>query len=253
MSHQPERDPKAIVKELQDQFIKLCTVGMRGADAISNYRDNPKENLKVVKDSTDEIRKELSDLKRELEAYIVNLSGGEQIFSWEYQVLREIASNAGLTVEEINSRFTAQNGSVVKIDLDFTSTTDLTHLVSLSSLQRLWLDGTQVKDLTPLASLSSLQELDLDSTQVSGLTPLANLSSLQELRLWNTQVSDLSPLANLSSLQRLDLSDTQVSDLTPLANLSSLQWLYLNHTPALTASKRAIAALEKRGVEVIKE
>ena len=122
----------------------------------------------------------------DLEGAKVALLSGEKIFSWEYQALKDIATDAGLSMEEVESKIKVQNGSVVELKLAFTRVADLTRLANFSSLQKLRLGFTQVSDITPLANLSSLQELDLRSTQVSDLTPIANLSSLQWLGLLGT-------------------------------------------------------------------
>ena len=74
--------------------------------------------------------------------------------------------------------------------------------------------STQVSDaqLSHLASLSALEKLDLQVTQVGdlGLTSLQKLTNLKELNLSNTSVSDagLAKLAPLSHLRVLRLPGT---------------------------------------------
>ncbi len=228
MSHPPQADSRAKLQALQEQFRELCHLGMRGAEAIYSFRDNPEKNLETVKNSTAQLKSGLSELRKGVEESKILLKNGELIFCWEYMALQEIATNAGLTMEEIESKIKLQNGSVVNLDLSGSKTADLSPLSGLSSLQELWLNGTQVKDLSPIAGLSSLQRLGLNGTKVEDLSPLAGFSSLQSLTLWSTQVKDLSPLSGLSSLQTL----------------------VLNGTPALVSSKEIIISLKGRGVTV---
>ncbi len=222
--------PQPTLHSLQAQFRDLCVIGMRGAEAISSFRENPKEKLAAVKECTAQIKAGISGLRTDLEAAKVALLSGQEMYVWEYQALKDIAPNAGLSMKQIEANILVQNGSIVKLNL-------------LS---------TKISDLTPLANLSSLRDLSLLGCEIiSDLTPLAGLCSLRELGLNSTRVSDLTPLSNLSSLQWLDLNHTHVLDLTPLANLSSLRELWLRDTPALSSSSYIITALKDRGVKVL--
>ena len=74
----------------------------------------------------------------------------------------------------------------------------------------------ELSDLSPLIDLQNLQKLYVSYTQIVDLSPLKNLQNLQQLEAFYTQIADLSPLKNLHNLQLLNVSYTQVVDLSPL-------------------------------------
>lgn len=202
--------PQATLHSLQEQFRELCILGMRGAAAIADFRDDPAGNLQVIKDSTTRMKGGLAELRLNLENAMRALPSGERIYCWECEALEQIAVNAGLSFEEITRKIQVRNGSVVELNLTSTYITDLTPLANLTTLKKLSLYSTKVSDLNPLASLTALEDLDLDSTKVSDLSPLASLTALEMLDLWETDVLDLSPLATLTTLTHVWLSDAPV-------------------------------------------
>ena len=87
-----------------------------------------------------------------------------------------------------------------------------------------------VTDISPLLSCSSLYNLDLEGCTGVDLYPLGAISPLmRSLRLGHTAVGrDVSFLARLPALERLDLSGCeQVEDLSPLSGCTSLVELNL--------------------------
>ncbi len=181
---------KPTLSQLQEQFRQLCTTGMRGADAIANFREDPKGNLGVVRDCTAEMKGRLVELKQDLEKAKVALASGEKIFYWEFAALEKIASNAEIPFEEIQQKIEVQNGSVVELDLSFTPTADLGPVAYLTSLKTLHVYHSQVSDISPLVSVTALEKLDLESTKVSVLTPLIKLTALKKLDLSDTPASN---------------------------------------------------------------
>ena len=122
MIHQAENDPKATLKALQQQFRDLCVIGMRGAEAISSFRENPAGKLAAVKECTAQIQAGISGLRTDLEDAKVPFLNTQEIYVWEYQALKDIAANAKLSIEEIEGRIHVQNGSVVELNLTDTCT-----------------------------------------------------------------------------------------------------------------------------------
>ena len=120
----------------------------------------------------------------------------------------------------------------------YTRVSDLSTIVGLADLRKLWLDGTPVSNFLPISDLTSLEELSLSETNVSDVSWLARLSHLQKLWLSDTQISDLSPIVGLTALQGLSLGGTPLSDLSPVAGLTALQILLLDKTPTAGVSDR---------------
>lgn len=161
------------LSQLQEQFRQLCITGMRGADAIAKFREDPKGNLGVVRDCTAEMNEGLAELRQDLERAKIALPSGEKIFCWEYEALGEIARSARLLFKEILERIKVKNGSVVHLSLSNSKIEDLGLVAGLTSLQNLFLHDTSVRDIAPLAALSSLQQLWLYNTSVEDLSPLS--------------------------------------------------------------------------------
>ncbi len=107
-------------------------------------------------------------------------------------------------------------------------TTDLSDILTCSSLLSLKLNDASGLDLTPLAKLTSLESLDLSGCTIStgALSAIASLPKLRELRLRGCALTDLSALSSLSSLEVLDISNNAISDLTSLQGMTSLRELY---------------------------
>lgn len=71
------------------------------------------------------------------------------------------------------------------------------------------------------------------------------------LNLRGSSVGDAEGLRRYAYLRWLNLSGTQVADLAPLAGLAGLRMLHLDQALA-EANGAAVAALEARGVQVIR-
>lgn len=91
-------NPKTLA-DLQEQFRDLCAIGMRGAEAISSFRENPDKKLEIVKECTAQMQAGISGLRTDLEDAKVALSGSQEIYVWEYEAIKDIAANAGLSME----------------------------------------------------------------------------------------------------------------------------------------------------------
>ncbi len=216
------------LSQLQEQFRQLCITGMRGADAIAKFREDPIGNLEKVKESTAQLEGGLSKLRHDIEKAKVALSSGEEIFRWEYKALEKIAVNAGIPFDKFQKMIKVQNGSVVELRCASSSLADLASVTNLTSLKTLYLYQSQVSDISPLA----------------------NLSALEELKLWHTQITNLTPLSSLPELKMLDLSSTRVLDLSALPKLTTLEKFCVPKGLKDEAYHRSIAELKAKGVQI---
>lgn len=91
------------------------------------------------------------------------------------------------------------------------------------------LSSTSTSDVSPLITSTSIRSINLAQTRVQDLSSLARLKGLQSLNLSYTSVQDLSPLSALKNLQFLDLHETDVN-LFSLAGLRLLQGLRLSRS-----------------------
>ena len=136
-------------------------------------------------------------------------------------------------LQRLNLRFTSFSDvsllsgmtALQSLDCGYTQVADLSPLSGLTALRSLDCRDTQVADLSPLSGLTTLQSLDCGGTQVADLLPLSGLTALQSLVCGGTQVADLSPLSGMTALQSLYCWDTQVADLSPLSGMTALQSL----------------------------
>ena len=112
---------------------------------------------------------------------------------------------------------------VLAIDLGDTKVSDLSPLVRLSFLEKLWIFNTQVSDLTPLKELTNLEYLSLAGSPVRDFTPLRELRQLRWLFLDNTQVRALAQLNDFSTLRKFGLTSLEDCDLTPLKGIANLE------------------------------
>jgi internalin A len=133
------------------------------------------------------------------------------------------------------------------------------HCADNEALQKIWeakkgkiktlhLYGTKLKDLSPLLGLISLQKIYCFSTGINDIFPLSELINLQEIYTGSTGISDLSPLKNLIHLRRIGIESTKVNDLSPLSNLTNLESISCNET--LINDLSPILHLLKKGLKV---
>ena len=138
---------------------------------------------------------------------------------------------------------------VEKQHINSNSIADLSPLVGLTNLTRLWLWNNAISDISPLAGLTNLELLDLGNNLITDISPLtgltnltilglhnnnitnvtaiAGLTNLTLLWLWNNTISDILPIAGLTNLESLDLANNSISNISPLAGLTNLTQLWL--------------------------
>ncbi|XWS38237.1 hypothetical protein CRYUN_Cryun19dG0113700 [Craigia yunnanensis] len=110
------------------------------------------------------------------------------------------------------------------------------HLISISTLEKLWISetGITVNGVVLLSSLRNLSVLDLGGLSVTdpALNSLQALTKLQYLDLWGSKISNKGALV-LQSLKNLNLSGTRISSagIGILAgHVPKLEILCLSHT-----------------------
>ena len=114
-----------------------------------------------------------------------------------------------------------EGGVVTDLQFFTDNVTDISPLLALPGLQRLFCNGTQNKgqlaNLSPLRGMQLTQLRCNNNTQIFDLSPLKDMK-LTHLECGNTKVSDLSPLKDMK-LTLLTCNGTQVSDLSPLKDM----------------------------------
>lgn len=130
-----------------------------------------------------------------------------------------------------------------KLNLTFSSISDIRELAGLGKLQVLYLHNTSILEAREWTGLENLETLTLHSTSLSIIEGLAGLRNLKTLHLIYTFVSDIAALGRLEKLEILSLTNTPVFDITALAGLENLRELYLART--LVSDITALARLKK--------
>ena len=105
------------------------------------------------------------------------------------------------------------------------STTDISILASLPSLETLTLSECSLSNISPLSGAHKLAILDLSGNAIQDLTPLSYLEELTILNLSNNALTNLSALSALENLTVLDVSYNSLASLAPLATCPKLSSL----------------------------
>ncbi len=135
---------------------------------------------------------------------------------------------------------------------------DISAVVSLTSLKELYFSSTDVSDLTVPSQMPWLTAIGFQSTGINDLSllagntaltkiearynnivdisPLQNMTEMRLLYLQYNHITDISALAGLSKLECFEGSANEINDLTPLQNLTELNRIYLggNHIQDIT-------------------
>ena len=119
--------------------------------------------------------------------------------------------------------------SLRSLYLNNNSISDISALEDLTSLRSLYLDNNSISDISALDGLTLLIYLSLNNNSISNIPDLDDLTSLKYLLLNNNSISDISALDDLTSLTELRLNNNSISDISALDGLTSLAALYLNN------------------------
>ena len=119
--------------------------------------------------------------------------------------------------------------SLRSLYLSNNSISDISALEALTSLRSLYLDNNSISDISALDGLTLLIYLSLNNNSISNIPDLDDLTSLKYLLLNNNSISDISALDDLTSLTELRLNNNSISDISALDGLTSLAALYLNN------------------------
>ena len=165
--------------------------------------------------------------------------------------LDEIASLTGL--RELGLRQAQVKGSGLRhfsqlqsLDVTLCPLADLSGIVGMKGLRRLWVGDTLVADLAPLKGLTSLEDVDLHGTAIGdeSIQHLANLRALRRLDLQGTNVSDtaVSTLEQFTNLETLNLYRTKISNagLERLAKLKKLTDIDVRYTRVTAAGYESL-------------
>ena len=119
--------------------------------------------------------------------------------------------------------------SLRSLYLNNNSISDISALEDLTSLRSLYLDNNSISDISALDGLTLLIYLSLNNNSISNIPDLDDLTSLKYLLLNNNSISDISALDDLTSLTELRLNNNSISNISALDGLTSLATLYLDN------------------------
>ena len=100
---------------------------------------------------------------------------------------------------------------------------DLTPLLALSGVKKLYLERSIIEDLTPLTGLAALEDLRLFDSTVKDFSPLAGAPALKILNINSTKESDFSTLGKLTQLQSLELGTSVIEDISWISGMTGLK------------------------------
>ena len=112
------------------------------------------------------------------------------------------------------------------LELSNNPISDITPLVNLTKLRRLFAWKCQISDINPLTNLTELRYLDLSYNHIVDITALAGMTEMIGMLLVSNNIRDVTPLANMARLEDLDISHNQIFDYTPLDGLSLINFRY---------------------------
>jgi len=137
----------------------------------------------------------------------------------DWRLNNDSGNGRQLTVADL--RAVSELVSLKGLDFDdakFVTDDELSHLKTLTHLERLFLAGTNVGDagLAKIAGLKRLRYLSLRGTKISddGLAQLKGLGQLEMLELCDTNISDLGVkhLKSLKGLKHIFVSGTKITE-----------------------------------------
>lgn len=94
------------------------------------------------------------------------------------------------------------------------------------NLEWLYLDNNNITDLSPILSLTSLTKLNASNNKISDISALKNLTNLNTINLTNNNISDISVLNNKNNLEYLYLNNNKISSLDSLSNINTIKEIY---------------------------
>ena len=116
----------------------------------------------------------------------------------------------------------------LELHLSLNSISDISSMVGLTHLRKLYLAYNLISDISALAGLINLTTLNLSKNSISDISALAELTNLERLYLGDNSVSDISALVGLTNLKGLSLTDNLILDIAPVSGLTNLKQLYLS-------------------------
>jgi Leucine-rich repeat (LRR) protein len=214
---------------------------------------NIEEALQSVR-NLEQIIREISDA---WEASLTLTSGGEKLFTPQYQAIRNIFKrNPDVQPSEIE--YEIRGGVVVKLNIGSMDFGDITSLEGLYNIEDLSLDFPKIKNLEPVARMKNLKSLRV--TNSSGLIDISALAGLRHLERVDFSASGLNSilaLAEIPTLRSVTLDDCRsLKDFSPLENLTELISLAATDShikPRVLARLNKLRNLDIRQAEISPE
>jgi len=156
---------------------------------------------------------------------VLGKARGEPVFLWEMARIEEIDED-----RKVSKRNTIR------------TLEDLRHCTNLRILMISCHEG--VRDLSPLMGLEGLFRIYIPGCSVSDLSPVRGIKSLTHLSVIQNGVSDLSPLSDVTDLESLHINgNPEIKDLSPLDNLTRITYLQYGRKTVPGSQIRSFKAL----------
>ncbi len=173
-----------------------------------------------------------ANLRAVIEDKLGKASGAPIMHAEMATLTRLDAPNSG--IRDLTGLEFATGLTVLRLDPESVSTldnsndiSDLSPLLGLTDLTRLYLDGNDITDVSALSGLTNLERLGLGDNRITDLTALSGLSNLIRLGLHRNGITDLSALSGLTGLKEVNLGFNDLTDVSALSGLTSLTTLRL--------------------------
>ncbi|EGP5602605.1 hypothetical protein DUI34_13820, partial [Enterococcus faecium] len=184
--------------------------------AVNAELNSEKVNGKTDRVATDPVYDlEIAQLKSfsiSGNAGVKNLKGLEKAIgleTFDIGLYGSNSSNNNITNIDVVENF--KNLKEMRLGVGVKNISDLTKLVSLSNLERLYISSADVEDISAVSHLTNLEQLYIRNSKVHDISAISSLTKLVDLRLPNNHISDFSPLKDIvGNLTTFDAKNQEI-------------------------------------------